>query len=206
MTKSTKSHLRGLSSLLKNTPPVSATPTNALRALVHSPLLKNTLRVHELVARAMRGECVRHGAKVKSVVLPLPTISAIPRVRTYHTKKPSRFVHALSARPLKKVGIDRFAEQTRSASPRQGKRAWSGLCADEIEFASLFLLLALLGLYLVGELTHMRSMCVGVAETGVVEAPTRYLVGANIVRPRRYLKKLFFFSRFSLTKSAAKVI
>ena len=29
--------------------------------------------------------------------------------------------------------------------------------------------------------------------------------GSNIVRPRRYLKKLFFFSRFSLTKSAAKV-
>ena len=25
----------------------------------------------------------------------------LPRVRTYHTKKPSRFVHALSARPLK---------------------------------------------------------------------------------------------------------
>ena len=25
----------------------------------------------------------------------------------------------------------------------------------------------MLGLYLVGELTHMRSMCVGVAETGV---------------------------------------
>ena len=46
-------------------------------------------------------------------------------------------------------------------------RAWSGLCADEIEFASLFLLLAMLGLYLVGELTHMRSMCVGVAETGI---------------------------------------
>ena len=33
-----------------------------------------------------------------------------------------------------------------------------------------------------GGITHMRSMCVGVAETG-----------ANIVRPRRYLKKLFFF-------------
>ena len=47
----------------------------------------------------------------------------LPRVRTYHTREPSRFVHALSARPLKKVGIDRFAEQTRSASPRQGKRA-----------------------------------------------------------------------------------
>ena len=28
----------------------------------------------------------------------------LPRVRTYHTKKPSRFVHALSARPLKKRG------------------------------------------------------------------------------------------------------
>ena len=28
----------------------------------------------------------------------------LPRVRTYHTKKPSRFVHALPARPLKKSG------------------------------------------------------------------------------------------------------
>ena len=28
----------------------------------------------------------------------------LPRVRTYHTRKPSRFVHALSARPLKKSG------------------------------------------------------------------------------------------------------
>ena len=34
----------------------------------------------------------------------LPAISTIPRVRTYHTKKPSRFVHALSARPLKVHG------------------------------------------------------------------------------------------------------
>ena len=59
VTKSTKSHLRGLSSLLKN-----------------------TFRVHELVARAMRGKCVRHRIKQKSVVLPLPMISAIPRVRT----------------------------------------------------------------------------------------------------------------------------
>ena len=38
VTKSTKSHLRGLSSLLKN-----------------------SLRVHELVARAVRGECVQQG-------------------------------------------------------------------------------------------------------------------------------------------------
>ena len=28
----------------------------------------------------------------------------LPRVRTYHTKKPSRFVHALSARPHNRVG------------------------------------------------------------------------------------------------------
>ena len=42
MTKSTKSHLRGLSSLLKN-----------------------TFRVHELVARAMRGKCVRQMGKGK---------------------------------------------------------------------------------------------------------------------------------------------
>ena len=38
----------------------------------------------------------------------------LPRVRTYHTKKPSRFVQALSARPLKKEG-----------------RAWGSLYADK---------------------------------------------------------------------------
>ena len=42
----------------------------------------------------MRGKCVRQIAKRKSVVLPLSAVSAIPRVRTYHTRKPSRFVHA----------------------------------------------------------------------------------------------------------------
>ena len=96
-TEYTKSHLRGFSSLLKIFFPVSATPTNALRALVHSrddlhgrgehcspaknhketffliallsdqkrgkshvrglsSLLHISLRVHELVARAMRGK------------------------------------------------------------------------------------------------------------------------------------------------------
>ena len=39
-------------------------------------------------------------------------------------------------------------------------------------------------------LTHMRSMCVGVAETG-----------ANIVRPRRYLRNFFSLSYFCMTKS-----
>ena len=92
MTKSTKSHLRGLSSLLKN-----------------------SLRVHELVARAVRGKCVRQGAKRKSIVLSLSTASSIPRVRTYHTKKPSRFVHASPARPHNMVGgrgSDTYADGT----------------------------------------------------------------------------------------------
>ena len=68
MTKSTKSHLRGLF------PPVSATPTNALRALVNSPLLKIFFRVHELAARAMRGKYVRHRTERKSVVLRSPQL------------------------------------------------------------------------------------------------------------------------------------
>ena len=55
------------------------------------------------------------------------------------------------------------------------------------DFDFLFCLLAILGLYLVGELTHMRSMCVGVAETGV---------GAYD-DPRRYLKKLFSSRAFA---------
>ena len=68
------------------------------------PPCKPPCGVHELVARAMRGEYVRHGAEQKSEVLPLLVISNIPRVRTYHTRKPSRFVHALPARPLKVHG------------------------------------------------------------------------------------------------------
>ena len=52
VTKSTKSHLRGLSSLLKN-----------------------TFRVHELVERAMRGKCVRHRLMVQVVSFALSAIS-----------------------------------------------------------------------------------------------------------------------------------
>ena len=57
----------------------------------------------------MRGKCVRHGLMVQVVSFTLPTVSAIPRVRTYHTKEPSRFVHALSARPLKVQGGREFS-------------------------------------------------------------------------------------------------
>ena len=59
-------------------------------------------------------------------------------------------MHALSARPHNRVGGREFS-----------------LYADGMELYFLLFLLAVLGLYLVGGLTHMRSMCVGVAETGV---------------------------------------
>ena len=42
-------------------------------------------------------------AEQKSLVSRSPQ-SQLPRVRTYHTREPSRFVHALSARPLKVQG------------------------------------------------------------------------------------------------------
>ena len=45
-------------------------------------LLANHRGVHELVARAMRGKCVRQRTERKSVVLPLSAVSTIPRVRT----------------------------------------------------------------------------------------------------------------------------
>ena len=88
--KSTKSHLRGLSSLLKN-----------------------TFRVHELVAgsSAWQVRAAQNKAKIGSFAAPHNLI--LPRVRTYHTKKPSRFVHASPARPLKVQGGREF-----------------GLCAD----------------------------------------------------------------------------
>ncbi len=52
--------------------PVSATPTNALRALV------NSRGVYELVARAMRGKCVRQIAERK------PIVSHSPQSQLYH--------------------------------------------------------------------------------------------------------------------------
>ena len=69
-----------------------------------SPLFENSSRVHESVVQAMRGKYVRQGGRVKVGSIALSAISTIPRVRTYHTRKPSRFVHALPARPLKVQG------------------------------------------------------------------------------------------------------
>ena len=81
MRKSTKSHLRGF-----------------------SILLKNTFRVHELVARSSAWQVRAANGKAKIGGFVFRAISAIPRVRTCHTRKPSRFVHALPARPLKVHG------------------------------------------------------------------------------------------------------
>ena len=69
-----------------------------------SILLKITFRVHELVAGSSAWQVRAANSKVKSNSLALPTASSIPRVRTYHTKKPSRFVHALSARLHNRCG------------------------------------------------------------------------------------------------------
>ena len=63
MTKSTKSHLRGLSSLL----------------IIF-------FRVHELVARVMRAECVRQTAKRKSVVLRSSQPHTTTRANISHEK------------------------------------------------------------------------------------------------------------------------
>ena len=61
---------------------------------------RTTGGVHELVARssAWRLRAARDKSKVGGFAL--SAVLNIPRVRTYHTRKSSRFVHALSARPL----------------------------------------------------------------------------------------------------------
>ena len=103
----------------------------------HAVLLPNHWR-RARVSRASHAWqiCATNG-KAKVGSLTLSAISPIPRERTYHTREPSRFVHALSARPHIKVGIDRFAKRTRSASPRQGIRVWVpalwSSCADGME-------------------------------------------------------------------------
>ena len=90
----------------------------------HAVLLPNHWRRARVgrASHAWRVRTARDKSKVGGFTAPRNLI--LPRVRTYHTRKPSRFVHALPARPHIKVGIDRFAKRTRSASPRQGKRAW----------------------------------------------------------------------------------
>ena len=96
MTKSTKSHIRE-----------------------RSPLLYISSRVHELVAQAMRGECVRHGKIIKAGgFATLYNFNHTTRANISHEK----------------------SEQIRAR-----------IACTPAERG----------------LTHMRSMCVGVAETGL---------------------------------------
>ena len=116
-----------------------------------SPLFENLPRVHEFVARAMRGECVRQWIKQKSAVLPLSAISYYHACE--HIARDSRAdscTHCLHARykcragvdlvsaltgvtiSLLQWGIDRFAEQTRSASPRLGQKVARFTATDEV--------------------------------------------------------------------------
>ena len=69
----------------------------------HAVLLPNHWR-RARVSRASHAWqiCATNG-KAKVGSLTLSAISPIPRERTYHTREPSRFVHALSARPHIKV-------------------------------------------------------------------------------------------------------
>ncbi len=70
----------------------------------HAVLLPNHWR-RARVSRASHAWqiCATNG-KAKVGSLTLSAISPIPRERTYHTREPSRFVHALSARPHNRVG------------------------------------------------------------------------------------------------------
>ena len=90
MTKSTKSHIRE-----------------------RSPLLYISSRVHELVARAVRGKCVRQIAKRKSVVLSLSAIS---------------YYHA-----CEHITRDSRTEScTQDCTPAiSARRAWGSLYADK---------------------------------------------------------------------------
>ena len=59
----------------------------------------------------------------------------------------------------------------------------------------------MLEFYLVGELTHMRSMCVGVAETGVGAYDDPLLSRGEHCSPAKKHKETFLLSYFSVTKS-----
>ena len=98
-----------------------------------SPLFENSSRVHELVAGAVRGECVRQGIKQKSVVLPLSAISYCHACE--HITRDSRAdscTHCLHARIIGLAGVGGVCALT-------GRRVYF-----------LFCLFAVLGLYLVG--------------------------------------------------------
>ena len=89
--------------------------------------------MHELVARAVRGECVRQQAKQKvGGFITLRNLSYTTRANMSHEK----------AKQIRARIVCTPAESAR--------RAWGSLCADGMESAFLFCLLVILGFYLVG--------------------------------------------------------
>ena len=80
MTKSTKSHQRERSPLFENSSPVSATPTNALRALVHSPRARVSRASHAWQVRAAKDR-----AKVGGFTAPL-NLNYTTRANISHEK------------------------------------------------------------------------------------------------------------------------
>ena len=80
-----------------------------------SPLLYISSRVHELVAQAMRGKCVRQMAKLKSTMSYFPQPHTTTRANISHEE----------------------AEQIRArivcTPAEKGGQAWGSLCADGIE-------------------------------------------------------------------------
>ena len=110
----------------------------------HAVLLPNHWR-RARVSRASHAWqiCATNG-KVKVGSLTLSAISPIPRERTYHTREPSRFVHALSARPhmqkkkrIKSLllwGIDRFAQANAVGVAETGAEGVARSVTDEESF------------------------------------------------------------------------
>ena len=106
--------------------------------------------MHELVAgsSAWQVRAAKDKVKVGDFAVLLNLI--LPRVRTYHTRKPSRFVHALSACPLKVRELtDSRSERGRRRRDRVSGRGEVCALTGWSTYFLLFLL-AVLGLYLVG--------------------------------------------------------
>ena len=107
VTKSTKSHQRERSPLFENSSPVSATPTNALRALVHSPRARVSRASHAWQVCAARDK-----SKVGGFAAP-HNFCHTTRANTSH-EKAEQIRARIVCTPAEKEG-----------------RAWGSLCADE---------------------------------------------------------------------------
>ena len=113
MTKSTKSHQRE-----------------------RSPLFENSSRVHELVVRAVRGECVRQRIERKSAVLRSPQVHLYHACE--HSARESRAdscTHCLHARYKCRAGVGEVCALTKArifASLLQWEKVARFTATDEV--------------------------------------------------------------------------